>query len=88
MRSLLTASVVVPAKAGTYNHGDSHYAHWLRSSSALPLPLWERVGERGSIPSKVTPLPETSLRFVSDLSHKGRGEERAARTNSDFKELT
>ena len=88
MRSLLTASVVVPAKAGAYNHGDSHYAPWVRSSSALPLPLWERVGERGSIPSKVTPLPETSLRFVSDLSHKGRGEERAARTNSDFKELT
>jgi len=38
-------------------------------SSALPLPLWERVGERGS-----NSLPETSLRFVSDLSHKGRGD--------------
>ena len=38
----------------------------------LPLPLWERVGVRGSGPSiGLNPSPEA---FGFDLSRKGRGE--------------
>src|SRR5258708_36567749 len=42
---------------------------------ALPLPLWERVGERGRGLSIVrNPSPGSHLTMRSDLSHKGRGE--------------
>ena len=46
--------------------------------SALPLPLRERVGVRG-LQSRVTTVPLTriALDVRSDLSRKGRGEERA-----------
>ncbi len=41
----------------------------------LPLPLWERVGVRGSRLSIVrNPSPGSHLSMRSDLSHKGRGE--------------
>jgi len=45
-------------------------------------------GLRRGVLFPVTPLPETSLRFVSDLSHKGRGEECVSRADSNFKEPT
>src|ERR1700709_1149074 len=41
----------------------------------LPLPLWERVGVRGSGLSIVrNPSPGSHLAMRSDLSHRGRGE--------------
>src|SRR5882672_4847613 len=45
----------------------------------LPLPLWERVGVRGSGLSIVrNPSPGSQLSMRSDLSHKGRGDTKPA----------
>jgi hypothetical protein len=45
------------------------------NGSALPLPLWERVGVRGySLSLGRNPSPGSHLAMRSDLSHKGRGE--------------
>ena len=46
-----------------------------------PLPLWERVGVRGSGLSIVrNPSPGSHLSMRSDLSHKGRGDNEQAAT--------
>jgi hypothetical protein len=45
------------------------------NGSELPLPLWERVGVRGSgLTIDRNPSPGSHLAMRSDLSHKGRGE--------------
>src|SRR5882672_6075980 len=47
----------------------------INSGSALPLPLWERVGVRGSdLSIGRDPPPGSHLSMRSDLSHKGRGD--------------
>src|SRR5216684_3345037 len=47
----------------------------LGSENALPLPLWERVGVRGSgLSIGRDPSPGSHLTMRSDLSHKGRGD--------------
>ncbi|SHG66503.1 hypothetical protein SAMN05443248_2298 [Bradyrhizobium erythrophlei] len=51
----------------------------LNDGGELPLPLWERVGVRGFGPSTdLNPSPGSHLSMRSDLSHKGRGENRLA----------
>ena len=48
------------------------YYRRLRSGAEFPLPLWERVGERGSGLSKEpNPSPGSHLTLRSDLSRKG-----------------
>src|SRR5882724_12892477 len=43
--------------------------------SALPHPLWERVGVRGyGLTIDRNPSPGSHLAMRSDLSHKGRGD--------------
>jgi hypothetical protein len=45
------------------------------NGSALPLPLWERVGVRGyGLTIDRNPSPGSHLAMRSDLSRKGRGE--------------
>ena len=45
----------------------------------LPLPLWERVGVRGSgLSMERNPSPGSHLSMRSDLSHKGRGSSECA----------
>ena len=53
------------------------------TSKTVALPLWERVGVRGSGPSiERTPLTRIASQF--DLSHKGRGKVRYRSTPPVF----
>jgi hypothetical protein len=46
----------------------------------------EGWGEGFCFLTSAPPLPETSLLFVSDLSHKGRGEECASLSDSNIRQ--
>ena len=65
-----------------FKHDEIEFS-WNGNGGELPLPLWERVGVRGSgLSIELNPSPGLHLAMQSDLSHKGRGEaEFAARSD-------